>query len=325
MKMQDSCKMLLNFITILLALCQASPAQSGGEVASPVPVSLTVTITDGRKEPVSTLPQRSFTISDDTGVREITSFSSDDAPTSVAVLIDLSGSIERSVERGGQRKKVKFIIDALSQFVQKGHPANEYFVIGFDAKPYLFLDGVRDVSAALSGLQGLAFEKPGGLTALYDTCLFGIEKVSRGAYRKQAILLISDGRDNRSQYKLKDLRRALKENGVLFYSVNITRSWWEGASLEQWNQEGSIILEELATLTGGAVISPNGASALKADLGRIATELRHQYLISFLPAKGTPDQWHPLLVKVSLPADESHRIQKVSVRSRKGYSALASK
>src|SRR2546422_5854253 len=286
---------LFAFTLGLFAICEMSLAQSRSGSPASRPVSLTVTVTNDRKEVVSGLPQNAFTVSDDIGVREIASFSNEDVPVSIIILIDLSGSVKS--DRRTQ-KKAKFISDALAQFVHKSNPSNEYFIIGFNTTPYLLLDGTRDTIAALSTLQKLASEELKGNTALYDACLAGIEKAARSIYRKQVILLISDGGENSSQYKLSDVRRLLKEKNVLLYAVNITMGS-NGERIDDWHT-GPQVLEEFASLTGGAMLSPNNPADMKAMLERIALELRQQYSISFLPTKDVSSgKWHPLKIKVS--------------------------
>jgi Ca-activated chloride channel family protein len=310
-------KALFAFIIILSAICDTSPCSIKDNSSSPAPVSLTVTVTNNREEIVLGLPQPAFTISDDTGVREITSLSNEDAPLSIAILVDLSGSVKSDT-----RIKIKSIVDGLSQFIQKSHPSNEYFIIGFNATPTLLLDGARDASAALSTIQRLASAEWGGNTALYEACLAGIEKVAGGTYPKQVILLISDGWDNRSQYKFNDVQRLLKEKSVLLYAVNIATSWFRG-SIAEWNRGGPQALDELASLTGGKMYNPKSAAKMQANLERIASELRQQYSISFLPTTDvSKGKWHPLKIKVTLPAGNSQGTQKLSERSRKGYYSL---
>lgn len=310
---------LFAFTLVLFAICDISLAQSRGGSPASAPVSMTVTVTNDRKEVISGLPQNAFTVSDDIGVREIASFSNEDMPVSITILIDLSGSVK------GRRTqtKVKFFWEALSQFVRKSHPSNEYFIIGFNTSPYLWLDGTRDTNAALSTLQKLASEEFRGNTALYDACLAGIEKAARGIYPKQVVLLISDGRDTSSQYKLNDVRRLLKEKNVLLYAIDITMGW-NGARIDEWNTEGALVLQEFASLTGGTMHSPNNAAEMEAKLERIALELRQQYSISFLPTKDVSNgKWHPLKIKVSLPVGNSQGTKKLSGRSRKGYYSAA--
>jgi Ca-activated chloride channel family protein len=311
--MKHSSYALFAFTLVLFAVCDISLAQSRS--GSPSPVSLTITVTNDRKEVISGLPQNAFTISDDTGVREIISFSNQDAPMSIALLTDLSGSIKSE----SNQKKIKSILDSLSQFIQKSHPSNEYFVIGFNTTPYLFLDGARGADTALATLQKLVSVKLAGNTALFDACLVGIEKVARGTYPKQVILLMSDGRDNSSQYKLVDVRRLLKEKNVLLYAIN-TAMGWDGARIGELNTEGLDVLEKLTSLTGGTIHSPSNAAEMKGNLERIAFELRQQYSMSFLSTKDvSKGNWHPLKIKVSLAANSSQGTQKLSGRSRKGY------
>ncbi len=279
------------------------------------PVSLTVTVTNDRKEVVSGLPRKSFTISDDTGVREIVTFNGDDEPVSVLMLIDLSGSLGSTTRA---QTKVKYIWDALSQFVLKSNNSNEYFIVGFNATPYLWLDGTRDTNAVLTTLQKLATERFEGNTALYDACLAGIDKVARGRFPKKVILLVSDGLDTASRYDLNEVRRRLNEMNVLLYAVNIKPGW--SGRINEFNTEGPQVLEALATLTGGTIHGPDSATKMKADLERIALELRKQYSLSFIPPNDVSNgKWHPVKIKVSVPGGDSDDVRKLQWRSRKGY------
>jgi Ca-activated chloride channel family protein len=299
----------------LFVNCNTHLAQSTLNSPSPAPVSLTVTVTNEHGEIVSGLPQNAFTISDDGGIREIISFNNEDAPLSIVILLDLSGSVKTD----RHPHKIKYILDGLTQFIQKSHPANEYFIIGHDTRLYLLLDGARDANAALSTLQKLSSKDLSGNTAFYDACLFGIEKIAQAAYPKQVMLLITDGRDNSSQYKLSDVRRLLKEKNVLVYSLDISLGL-DTSGIYDWNSEGPQVLEELASLTGGKMHSPGNQTEIKTRLERIASELRQQYVIKFLPTTdASKSKWHPLKIRVSLPTSGSHGKQKLSARTRKGY------
>ena len=305
---------MLALTLILLSTWSTSVAQSTGSPSSPATVLLTVTVTNNRKEVVSGLPKSAFTISDDKGTREITSFNSEDAPISIAMLFDISGSI-RSPDG---RNNTKFMAEALSHFVQRGHPANEYFIIGFNVKPYLLLDGTRDIDAVTSLLQRLPSVQLRGNTALYDACIFAVNRVTHGVFPKQIILLISDGQENVSQSTLDDLLRDLREKNVLVYALNTTMGL--ESKINPFNTEGSQVLHELTSMTGGVSHRPFSMAEMRADLERIAIELRHQYSISFSSAKeASGSKWHPLRIKVSSPPANRRDEQKLSGRSRKGY------
>src|SRR6185295_8335760 len=170
-----------------------TPAGSqGSEIQGPVItqtdlITLTVTVTDTYGRYVSGLGKGAFTVLDEKKPQEITFFSDDDAPVSVGVIFDLSGSMSGD--------KIKRAREALAKFVQTSHISDEYFLIGFNSSAQLLLDKTRDGNAVL---DKLAFVETRGQTALYDAVYLGVEKVQRGAHPKRALLVISDGQDNNS-------------------------------------------------------------------------------------------------------------------------------
>src|SRR6185369_1944962 len=166
-------------------------------------ITLTVTVTDTYGRYVSGLSKGAFAVFDNKLPQEITHFSDDDSPVSVGVIFDVSGSMSGD--------KIKRAREALSKFVQTSHDSDEYFLIGFNNRAQLLLDKTRDGNAVLAKLT---FVETKGQTALYDAVYLGVEKVQRGAHRKRALLVISDGQDNNSRYTFDNLRRLLKESDV---------------------------------------------------------------------------------------------------------------
>ena len=195
----------------------ASPTQPklGTELDGPVIVNtdlitLTVTVTDTYGRYVSGLSKNAFTVLEEKQPQEITYFSDDDAPVSVGVIFDVSGSMSGD--------KIRRAREALSKFIQTSHDSDEYFLIGFNSRAQLLLDKTRDGDAVL---DKLTFVETRGQTALYDAVYLGVEKVQRGTHPKRALLVISDGQDNNSRYTFDNLRRLLKESDVTVYGVGI--------------------------------------------------------------------------------------------------------
>jgi Ca-activated chloride channel family protein len=269
-------------------------------------ITLTVTVTDPYGRYVSGLGRNAFAVLDDKARQNISFFSDDDAPVSIGVIFDVSGSMG-----GGKIKRSR---EALSHFVQTSHNSDEYFLIGFNNRAQLLLDKTRDGNAVL---DRLTFINTHGQTALYDACYLGVEKVQRGVHPKRALLLISDGQDNDSRYTFGDLRRLLKESDVVLYSVGILGSNDAGTNL---GMEGQVALEELSAVSGGHAFFPRTPAEMDEIFERIALELRHQYSIGYKPSNFTTDgKWHRLKVKVTAPLGLPH----LTVRSRDGYYALA--
>jgi Ca-activated chloride channel family protein len=266
-------------------------------------VTLTVTVTDTYGRFVTGLGKNAFTVTDDKVQQDITFFSDEDAPVSLGVIFDVSGSM------GGA--KIDKAREALKKFIETSHTGDEYFLIGFNNRAQLLLDRTRDSDSLM---QKLTFVQTKGQTALYDACYLGVERVTRGAHPKRAVLLISDGQDNSSRYTFTELRRMLKESDVIIYAVGIV----DGSDESALGYGGRAILEELAGVSGGKAFFPSTGAEMNDTFERIALELRTQYSIGFRPTNFVNNgKWHKLKIKVQPPRG----FPRLFVRGREGYYA----
>jgi Ca-activated chloride channel family protein len=312
---------------LLASIGQAQEKPSGDTPASPKPttepqklgkeldrpeiiinsdlVTLTVTVTDPYGRYVSGLNKSAFAVFDEKLPQDISFFSDDDAPVSVGVIFDVSGSM------GGD--KIRRAREALSRFIQTSHNADEYFLIAFNSRAQLLLDKTRDGNAVL---DKLTFVQTRNNTALYDACYLGVEKVQRGAHPKRALLLISDGQDNDSRYTFSEVRRLLKESDVVLYSIGILGGSDAGSSL---GMDGQGILDELSNVSGGKAFFPRTNAEMDDIFEQIALELRHQYSIGYKPTNFSKDgRWHHIKVKITPPRG----LPRLFVRSKEGYYSL---
>lgn len=270
-------------------------------------VTLTLTVTDLYGRLVSGLSKKDFTIYDNNKQQEITFFSDSDAPVSVGIIFDVSGSMTG--------EKIRKARTALSRFINTSHPSDEYFLIAFNSRAQLLLDRTRDGDAVL---QKLTLVNPTQNTALYDAVYLGIERVTRGAHRKKALMIISDGQDNASRYNFGEVRRLMKESDVVTYSVGILGG---GDSASSLGMQGQAFLDELSSVSGGKSFYPTTAVEMDEIFERIALELRHQYTIGYTPADFQPDgKWRKVRVNVKPPRG----MRRLTVRSREGYYASPS-
>jgi Ca-activated chloride channel family protein len=286
---------------------KAAPEVDGPVIVNTDLITFTVTVTDTYGRFVSGLNKNAFTVLDEKKPQEITFFSDDDAPVSVGVIFDVSGSMSGD--------KVRRARDALSKFVQTSHNSDEYFLIGFNSRAQLLLDKTRDGDAVL---DKMTFVQTRGNTALYDACYLGVEKVQRGGHPKRALLLISDGQDNNSRYTFNELRRLLKESDVVLYGIGILGGGDAGSAL---GMEGQGILDELASVSGGKAFFPRSPAEMDDIFEQIALELRHQYSIGYKPSNFSNDgKWHKVKVKVNPPRG----LPRLFVRTKEGYYAIPS-
>ncbi|MCA1624512.1 MAG: VWA domain-containing protein [Acidobacteria bacterium] len=285
---------------------QATPPVQEPDDTKPISVktdlvTLTLTVTDMYGRYVSGLDKKAFTILDNNEEQEITFFSDADAPVSIGILFDISGSMNG--EKIGKAR------NALERFINTSHPSDEYFLIAFNKRAELLLDRSRDGEAVL---RKLTLVTPKDNTALYDAVYLGAERVSRGTHQKKAILIISDGMDNASRYNFGEVRRLMKESDVTIYAVGILG----GDSGTTEGMMGQAYLDELASVTGGKSFYPQTNVELDEIFERIALELRHQYSIGYTPKDFQPDgKWHKVKTKVKPPRG----LPRLTVRGREGY------
>ncbi len=267
-------------------------------------VTLTLTVQDLYGRYVSGLTKDAFTIFDNNKEQDITFFSDSDAPVSVGVIFDVSGSMSGD--------KIIRARKALSRFILTSHPSDEYFLIAFNTRAQLLLDRTRDGEAVL---QKLTLVQPKANTALYDAVYLGVERVTRGSHQKKALLIISDGQDNASRYNFGEVRRLMKESDVVAYSVGIIG---RGDASSALGAQGQAFLDEISSVTGGKAFYPESEVEMDEIFERIALELRHQYSIGYIPKDFEPDgKWRKVKIRVKPPRG----LPRLTVRGREGYFA----
>lgn len=316
MKSRSLSRILLSAV----CLCAAAFAASAqAPIVSPTPpdddskpiilntdvVTMNVTVTDLYGRFVSGLKKSAFTIFDDNQEQQIEFFSDEDAPVSVGIIFDVSGSMTG--------EKILKAREALSKFIETSHPSDEYFLIAFNKRAQLLLDRTRDGKAVLDKLQ---LVQPKNNTALYDAVYLGVDRAVRGAHQKRALIIISDGQDNNSRYTFADVKKQLKESDVSVYAVGILDGKDSGT---REGVLGQAYLDELTGVTGGRSFYPQTNVELDEIFEKIALELRHQYSIGYRPTNFQNDgKWHKLKVKIKPPRG----LPRLFIRSREGYFAI---
>src|ERR1051326_2322340 len=261
------------------------------------------TVTDALNRYVSGLEQEHFQIWEDKIEQKIEYFSSEDVPMSLGMIFDVSGSM---------KDKISTARDAAVTFLKTGNPDDEYFLVEFANRPEVASDFTTDISKLQSKI---IFTPAKGMTAMYDAVYVGLEKLKTGNNPKKALLLITDGEDNRSRYTFQNVKDFVKEQDVQIYAIGITDEWNSQLSA---GRTGRAMLEELADLTGGRAFFPDSVYELEDICTKIAIELKNQYVIGYHSTNPAKDgKWRKLRLKVNPPKG----IQHLNVKSKAGYYA----
>lgn len=306
---------LLALIPPGASIARKTASQEVADKLKPDVIQLTVTVTDAQDHPVVNLKHDAFTVFDDKELQQIAFFTDEDQPASVGILLDVSGSMRDT-------GMLNVLRNNFLHFIEQSHSANEYFLIGFNESVQLLTDWTSDRNALVEGLNKVAQMK--GASAVFDALYTGIEKVKQGRHAKHVLLLISDGQDSSSDHKLGEIIRRLKESDSIVYTFGI-----RSGTTDPLAQYSPNLLAEMSSLSGGVVYFPSRVKEADAAFGRIAMELRHQYVIGFYPTNTKRDgKWHKVKVEVkSVEAtneakpDAPPKTINLKTRTRTGYYA----
>src|SRR5204862_6551990 len=143
-------------------------------------VLVPVTVTDSANRPVLGLQKQNFTLFDGGRKQAIQFFGAEDAPLSIALVLDVSNSM---------RTRINVEREAVAEFFKNAHAEDEYFAIAVAGRPVLLADSTRNVE----GIQAkLASIEPAGYTALFDAIYRAIDRLQSAKYARRVVLIISD-------------------------------------------------------------------------------------------------------------------------------------
>lgn len=274
------------------------PNASHGEANIRVTVNLAlvpVVVTDDMGRPFPGLVKEHFLLKFDGHDQPIKHFSEDDAPVSIVLVFDRSGSM------GWKIDNAKAIIQG---FEKQVNPEDEISLV-------TFADTVdsTDFASVTDELDSrLLFVNSKGRTSMLDAIYYGVTKMRSAKYQRRALVIVSDGGDNHSRYTEKEVKHMVEEADTQVFSIALVNrecmvmdipgsGHGNGCSPEE--KEGPSLLEEIAQKGGGIAYlldNPHDVAAAVENIGRI---LRQEYILGFDPKFPKQDnKYHKLKVKL---------------------------
>ncbi len=269
-------------------------------------VTVSVVVQDRNGRPVTNLLRADFEIVDAGERRAIADFRAEPAPISIAVLFDISGSMDVAHKLSAARDAVGHLV----RWLDAGH--DQVALFAFDTRLQELLPFTTALSDAVRRLDSL---RPFGSTSLYDAIAeTGRRLTARGGSRC-AVVAVTDGVDNHSHLTPSEVSGIASEIDVPVYILAVVSPLdhrGTGAAVDRSSDSplaGS--LDSLTRWTGGALFVASAPAHASVAARQIVTELRQQYLMAFEPSERAG--WHPLEIRT--------RDARFTVRARSGYIA----
>jgi VWFA-related protein len=254
-------------------------------------VQIPVTVTDPLNRFVTGLEKEHFRLFEDKTEQTIVQFSSEDAPLSIVIVFDTSGSMGPKLQKSRQ---------AVAQFLKTANPEDEFALIEFSDRPDLVVPFTTDVEEVQNRLT---FTQSKGKTALLDGVYLAMNQMKGGKAHnpRKAILIISDGGDNNSRYTETEVKNNVREADVQIYGLGIFEAAGNrGRTPEEMMGPG--LLNEVAELTGGRSYAVDQLNELADIAAKIGIELRNQYMLYYTPKNQTRDgKYRHVTVKLVQP------------------------
>lgn len=265
-------------------------------------VNVIFTVMDKKNRFIANLTKEDFVVTEDGVPQEVTNFSREaDLPMMVGILIDTSNSV---------RMRLRFEQQAAIDFLHKTLRAkrDQAFVVSFDVEAALVQDLTHDLEDLSESIRSL---QSGGVTRLYDAIYFASkEKLyltpAPDPYVRRALIILSDGIDNQSDYSREEVLAMSQRAEVILYAISTNRT--------RMSNRGDRILKRLAGETGGLAFFPVNTDDLHRNFESIAKELRNQYSLAYVSTNRNRDG---TFRQISIKA----RKKKLRVRARSGYFA----
>lgn len=267
-------------------------------------VLVNVTVLDPFGRVITGLDKENFRIFEDGKEQEIYKFSKGDAPASIGLIVDVSGSMQDKIEK---------VRTAVSLFLRTCNPQDEFFLVTFGNGAAGLSEDFTNNTTVIN--DAMLRAKVGGRTALLDAIYLGLARMknARRKYRpddldvagnpfptaKRALIVISDGGDNHSRYNTGAVENFLKEADTELYAIGIFNSAGRRPTPEETS--GPELLQKLSEMTGGRFFEAESKD-LPDIMAVLGHELRSQYVLMYRPANEKHDgQWRKIKVKVVPP------------------------
>jgi Ca-activated chloride channel family protein len=265
-------------------------------------VTIRAIVRDGKGRPITNLTAKDFELIDNGASVPIQAAEQDSGPVGLALLFDISGSMDIDERFSRARETSYFLLSGLR------NREDEAAIFAFDSGLHV----VQPFTTELDRLRGsLSNFSPWGMTSIHDAIASASRSMDARATKRRALVVLTDGFDTASKLGAAEVSRIASSIDLPVYLVAVVPSIDDPREHEDGNRALVGDLADLARWTGGELFVATSTPEASIIARQVVSELRQQYLIAFPP--GQKPGWHSIDVRV--------RRKGYTVQARGGYVA----
>lgn len=265
-------------------------------------VTIRAIVRDGKGRPITTLTAKDFELIDNGASVPIQAAEQDNGPIGLALLFDISGSMDIDERFSRARETSYFLLSGLR------NGEDEAAIFAFDSGLHV----VQPFTTELDRLRGsLSSFSPWGMTSIHDAIASASRSMDARATKRRALVVLTDGFDTASKLGAAEVSRIASSIDLPVYLIAVVPSIDDPRDHEDGNRALVGDLADLARWTGGELFVATSTPEASNIARQVVSELRQQYLIAFPP--GPKPGWHSIEVRV--------RRKGYTVQARGGYVA----
>jgi Ca-activated chloride channel homolog len=269
-------------------------------------VLIPVTVTDRGGNAVAGLEKQHFTLLEDSAPQNIIHFSAEDAPATIGIVFDTSGSM---------RAKMPKASEAVNTLLNNANPGDEFFFVTFSTEARLAVPLTNRVEDIRNRLESI---RTTGTTAILDAVHLAISEMDKAHNTRKAIVIVSDGEDNASSWTVGELKKAVRDREIVVYAMGLLTGPGERSECRPGLSCGGSLLRDISRQTGGRMFEINRMQQLPEIAAMISGWLRHQYVLGYVPTHTEKDGAYR---KIELKVERPKGYPRMHAVWRQGYYA----
>jgi VWFA-related protein len=269
-------------------------------------VLIPVTVTDHTGKYVAGLERQHFSLFEDSAQQEIVHFASEDAPVSIGIVFDTSGSM---------RTKMAKACESANALLNGANQEDEFFLVKFSTEARITVPVTHRVDDIRNQLRTM---RTTGTTALLDAVHLAIAEMEHAHNMRKAIVIVSDGEDNSSSSTVGQIKHAVRDHEIVIYALALPSGAGERSECQPGLPCGGALLRDISRQTGGHMFEVSRVDQLPSITTTISSWLRHQYVLGYMPSHSVKNGSYR---KVDLKIERPKGYPKMTAVWRHGYYA----